>query len=186
MRRVVQTFRAVQALQHPHICPVYFLDEFPQFGQVLGMKFLDGLTLLDYRDQYVDEHGEFPVEEVVRILRPVAAALDYAHNPSVVHPEVEKPVIHRDIKPENILVSADGSSEQIVDFGLVEQVRMSVRPDGFRTIASGIRRSFKGPSINSLSVRSQLFCYGRRMLCRRFRVYRRVFDCVNQLDVRLY
>ncbi|NQV24743.1 MAG: protein kinase [Rhodopirellula sp.] len=126
MRRVVQTFRAVQALQHPHICPVYFLEEFPSFGQVLGMKFIDGLTLVDYRDQYFDEHGKFPVEELVRILRPVAEALDYAHNPSAIHPEVTKAVIHRDIKPENILIGADGRGVQIVDFGLVEQVRMSV------------------------------------------------------------
>ncbi len=89
------------------------------------MKYIDGMNLLEYRDEYIAEHGEFPVSEVERILKPVAAALDYAHQPGKVHNGV-KSVIHRDIKPENILISRDGREIQIVDFGLAAQVRMSL------------------------------------------------------------
>ncbi|MBL8890269.1 MAG: SEL1-like repeat protein [Planctomycetaceae bacterium] len=125
LRRALETFRAVQALQHPNICPVYFLQEFPRFGHVLAMKFIDGMNLLDYRDAYVNKHGSFPLSEVIRILTPVAAALDYAHRPGRVHNGVAS-VIHRDLKPENILITQDGREVQIVDFGLATQVRLSL------------------------------------------------------------
>ncbi len=46
------------------------------------MKYIDGMNLLEYRDEYIAKHGEFPVSEVERILKPVAAALDYAHQPA--------------------------------------------------------------------------------------------------------
>jgi len=126
MRRVLETFQLVHALQHPHICPLYFLQDVPPYGYVLAMKFIDGISLLEYRDRYVDRHGAFPVSEVVRVLRPVAEALDYAHDPTAIHPEIQRGVVHRDIKPENILVTPDGRGVQLVDFGLAAQVRLSI------------------------------------------------------------
>lgn len=125
MRRVVETFRAVQALQHPNICPVYALQEISPFGQVLIMKYVDGMNLMQYRDAYFKKHGEFPLKEVVRVLTPIAAALDYAHHPEKIHVGV-KGVIHRDVKPENILISRNGREIQLVDFGLAAQVRLSM------------------------------------------------------------
>ncbi|MBL8890268.1 MAG: protein kinase [Planctomycetaceae bacterium] len=144
LRRALETFRAVQALQHPNICPVYFLQEFPRFGHVLAMKFIDGMNLLDYRDAYVNKHGSFPLSEVIRILTPVAAALDYAHRPGKVHSGVAS-VIHRDLKPENILITHDGREVQIVDFGLATQVRLSLtRVSKVETDSMGTR-SYMAP-----------------------------------------
>ncbi len=126
MRRAFQTFEAVQALQHTNICPVYQLIKEGRYGPVLVMKYISGISLLDYRDAYVEQHGQFSVSQVQRVLAPVAAALDYAHRPWTIHPKLTKSVIHRDIKPENILISEDGVEIQIVDFGLAAQVRMSM------------------------------------------------------------
>jgi len=117
MARVRDTFRRVHALQHQHICPLYLLDEDPQFGWYLVMKFIDGQTLSSYRATYAARHGSFPVEQLVKVLLPVAAALDYAHG--------EK-VIHRDIKPQNILVVGEASDVQVVDFGLAAEIRTTV------------------------------------------------------------
>jgi formylglycine-generating enzyme required for sulfatase activity len=117
MARVRDTFRRVHALQHEHICPLYLLDEDPRFGWYLVMKFIDGQTLSSYRATYAALHGSFPVEQVVKVLGPVAEALDYAHGHKV---------IHRDIKPQNILVEGDADDVQVVDFGLAAEIRTTV------------------------------------------------------------
>jgi eukaryotic-like serine/threonine-protein kinase len=54
---------------------------------------------------------------VVKVLRPVAEAMDYAHRHKV---------IHRDIKPQNILVEGDADDVQVVDFGLAAEIRTTV------------------------------------------------------------
>ncbi len=48
--------------------------------------------------------------ELLRILREVAAALDYAHG---------RGVFHRDIKPANIMLASDGTVK-ICDFGIAK------------------------------------------------------------------
>ncbi len=117
MARIKVSFQRIHALQHQHICPVYLLDEDRRFGWYLVMKYIDGQTLSAYRATYVARQGEFPVEQVVKVLCPVAEALDYAH---------AQRVIHRDVKPQNILVVGDAEDVQIVDFGLAEEIRTIV------------------------------------------------------------
>jgi len=115
MARVKQTFNRVHDLQHQHICPVYLLGRDSRFGYFLVMKYLEGDTLFAYRTQR-ESHGRLTPAEVLAVLRPVAAALDYAHG---------RQIIHRDIKPQNIMLRSDGSDVQLVDFGLAAEVRSS-------------------------------------------------------------
>ncbi len=117
MARVKQTFNRVHNLQHQHICPVYLLGQDPRFGYFIVMKYLAGDTLSAYRKAYVQQHGGFPISQLIRVLAPVAQALDYAHH---------RQIIHRDIKPQNIMLDADGSDVQLVDFGLAAEIRTSV------------------------------------------------------------
>ena len=135
MARVKQTFNRVHNLQHQHICPVYLLGQDPRFGYFIVMKYLDGDTLSAYRKAYGQRNpgegrkdeskspkaslaqGALPFDEVIRLLMPVAQALDYAHG---------RQIIHRDIKPQNIMLTADGTDVQLVDFGLAAEVRTSV------------------------------------------------------------
>lgn len=117
LARVRATFKQVHALQHQHICPTYLLDEDPELGVYLVMKYLDGTTLAGYHTDLINRQGEFPLAEAVRVLRPVALALDYAHSHKL---------IHRDIKPANVMISRDGSDVQVVDFGLVAEFRTSI------------------------------------------------------------
>ena len=84
-------------LQHPNITQVY------DFGHnYVVMQVLRGGTLADRLNQPIK------LEEVVNLLLPLAAALDYAHI---------KGVIHRDIKPENIMFDQNGAVK-LVDFGI--------------------------------------------------------------------
>lgn len=115
--RVKQTFNRVHNLQHQHICPVYLLGHDARFGYFIVMKYLEGDTLSAYRKTQTQRSASLSVEALLRVLMPIAKALDYAH---------AQHIIHRDVKPQNIMLNADGSDVQLVDFGLAAEVRTSV------------------------------------------------------------
>ncbi len=117
MVRVRDTFRRIHALHHQHICPVHVLGDDPSCGYFIVMQFIEGKPLSAYCRQHTAEHGSFPVTEAVRVLAPVAAALDYAHG---------QKVVHRDIKPDNILVVDGGRDVQVIDFGLAAEIHTSM------------------------------------------------------------
>ena len=73
-------------------------------GLFLAMRLVEGSTLKDL----IGKRGLDPAR-AVRLLRPVANALDAAHAVGVVH---------RDVKPQNILVTAN-DYPYLADFGLV-------------------------------------------------------------------
>ena len=116
MNAVRESFDQVHALQHQHICPVYDLADDPDAGLYLVMKFVDGLTLGEYRRRYAEENEPMSFDHIVQILRAMAEALDYAH---------ERKVIHRDIKPQNVMISAT-DNVQIIDFGLADEIRSTM------------------------------------------------------------
>ncbi len=75
----------------------------------LVMDYIDGQTL----DDYLAEKGRLSEEEVIKVLRPIAAALDYAH---------AKGVVHRDVKPGNVMIAKDGTP-YILDFGIAREIQ---------------------------------------------------------------
>ena len=122
MQRVRQTFTKVHALQHQHICPLYGLKSDSQLGHYLVMKWLTGESLDTYLMQIDPEKNGLSPQQTLAILKPVAAALDYAH---------KQKIIHRDIKPSNIfLVLSENSTDiqdvQVIDFGLAGEIKASL------------------------------------------------------------
>ena len=112
MQRVIDTFRTIHALQHKHICPVYALEFDARHGHFLVMKYIDGQDLSCYGGTCTDTMS---MERLLKLLFPVADALDYAH---------AEMVVHRDIKPANIMVDETGDV-QIIDLGLAAQIHAS-------------------------------------------------------------
>ncbi len=125
LERLRDSFRQIQGFQHQHICPVYDLNPDERAGWYLVMKFVEGTTLSYYQHRTLNDAGKFSPARVVSILRPIASALDYAH---------QQGVIHRDIKPQNIMVSADGANPQLVDFGLAATIHRSMSRAGIGSI----------------------------------------------------
>ena len=95
-------------LTHPNIVTLRAFEE-NNGNPFLVMDYIDGQTL----DDYLAEKGKLPEADVLRILRPIAAALDYAH---------AKGVVHRDVKPGNVMIAEDGTP-YMLDFGIAREIQ---------------------------------------------------------------
>src|SRR6266550_1009457 len=103
--RFQQEARSVARLKHPNILNVF------DYGQENGITYLvlelvEGGTLTERLGNPME------LEDVVRLLRPIASALDHAHSQNI---------LHRDVKPSNILIQNDGTPV-LADFGLARMV----------------------------------------------------------------
>ena len=94
-------------LVHPNIGTLFEGGQTAEGQPYYTMEYVDGIAITAYcRDR------QLSVEQRVRLLIDVAAALSHAH---------QNLVVHRDIKPSNILVSADGRAK-LLDFGIAKLV----------------------------------------------------------------
>jgi len=96
-------------IDHPHIVTVFEAGELNE-GLFLAMRLVRGGTL---KDMIVAR--ELEGARTLRLLKPIADALDTAH---------EADLIHRDIKPQNILVGAREHA-YLADFGLTKSSNQS-------------------------------------------------------------
>jgi len=103
LKRFIREAQSAGNLSHPNIITIHDINE-DQDVMYIVMEYIAGTSLEDQ----IHSKKVFSVDEVVRLMTPVAQALDYAHS---------KGVIHRDIKPGNIIVDESGKPI-IVDFGI--------------------------------------------------------------------
>jgi len=68
----------------------------------------------------IAREGPLPEEDILRLARDMAAALDFAHRQGV---------IHRDLKPDNVLIRSDGAAV-LTDFGIARAVSGYVASTG--------------------------------------------------------
>ena len=118
-RRFLHEARAMAALTHDHIVPIYQVGE--ERGVLfLAMPFLQGETL----EARLRRIGPVPgraallMTEVLRIGREIAEGLHAAH---------ARGLIHRDVKPSNVWLDAGGDRVKILDFGLARALESDVR-----------------------------------------------------------
>ncbi len=112
--RFQQEAKVAARLKHSSIVTIY------EIGEVDGALFI-AMELAQagsLRDRLA-AMGELDVGETIKLLGPIAAALDFAHAHGI---------IHRDIKPANILLESDeygGVRPILTDFGLVKALANS-------------------------------------------------------------
>ena len=121
-REFTQRFQqeAVSAANLSHFNIVTIYDVAQESGYYyIAMEYIEGRPL----DRVIMQDGALPLARVIRILRQVADALDYAH---------QRNFIHRDIKPANILVTAEDHAV-LTDFGIVKALEGSGVTASFTT-----------------------------------------------------
>jgi serine/threonine protein kinase/formylglycine-generating enzyme required for sulfatase activity len=91
------------SLTHPNIVMIF--DE----GSLNGVHFI-AMEYLEGKDLHciLQEKGKLSVDETIKIIKPIAEALDFAHS---------KGLVHRDVKSANILVT-DSGRPVLTDFGI--------------------------------------------------------------------
>jgi eukaryotic-like serine/threonine-protein kinase len=104
LKRFEREARTTAKLTHPNIIGVIDYGEY-EGSPYLVMPYIPGGTLKQRIKQ-----GVMPWQDAVRMLIPVARALDFAH---------QQGVIHRDIKPSNILLTQAGEP-MLSDFGVAK------------------------------------------------------------------
>jgi len=157
--RWAEQIELLRSLQVPGIVPVRdgFLGPLPHFaGQLpegrtlyLVMNWVDGESL----DEWIRHRPERDPLDDLKVLLPVAAALDLMHSGRATG---GVPIVHRDIKPSNIIVTDQGSV--LVDFGLTRGL-----PDGRRLTGVVGTPGYLAPeSINagSYSAASDRYAFG--------------------------
>ncbi len=111
--RFVREAQMAAQLSHPHIVPIYAVDE--TNGIVwFAMGLVEGEPLA----KQLAEHPRPDIATVRRVLREVADGLSYAHGQGVVH---------RDIKPDNILIDAASGRALVTDFGIARAAEGDLR-----------------------------------------------------------
>jgi serine/threonine-protein kinase len=109
-QRFLREIALLTALDHPGILPLYDYGEFDGVPYFVT-TYASGGSL---RARLI-ETPFLPLDDALRILNDVAAALDYAHGHHV---------IHRDIKPENIVFDAERAL--LADFGIARALDAAV------------------------------------------------------------
>jgi class 3 adenylate cyclase/predicted Ser/Thr protein kinase len=108
LERFYREARSAGRLQHPHICPVYDVNESNGVHH-LCMAYIEGQPL----SSLTRDFARRPPREAAALVRTIALALEEAHRQGVVH---------RDLKPANVMINRRGEPV-VMDFGLAREVR---------------------------------------------------------------
>ena len=90
-------------MDHPNIVRLIDFGRMDSIGWYIQMEYIDGITL----DQFLETKPSVTTRR--KLLGQLLDALSFLH---------ERQIIHRDIKPSNILITRNGTTVKLIDFGV--------------------------------------------------------------------
>jgi serine/threonine protein kinase len=130
LKMFVEEARVVSALDHPNIAQIHDFDRDRNGEYYLVLEWVDGLTLLEWRQAYRNHGNHAPWNLTAAIGIEVLEALHAAHE----HRDETgrpAPIFHRDVTPQNVMLSNCGVAK-LTDFGLARAMdRSSITKPGF-------------------------------------------------------
>ena len=104
-QRLRKELEVLMQLQHPNVVNVAGMEHVDGLGECIVMEFVDGMTLREWLQ------GAPTRRQRNRVALELIEAVGYVHT---------KGIVHRDLKPGNIMITANGESVKLVDFGLAD------------------------------------------------------------------
>ena len=144
MARFIREARAAGKLAHPNIVTVYDVGREEDLTYIV-MQYVEGQSL----QGLIDSGKRLSPPEIDALMKPVADALDYAHNNGI---------IHRDIKPANILIDK-ARKPFLADFGVARMDTSTMTQSGTAvgTLSYMSPEQIKGHTVDR---RSDIFALG--------------------------
>ena len=159
--------RSAARLQHPNIVSVYDSD---RDGDVafLVMEYIQGDDLKHHLDRGV----RYSLEQSLKMIRDLLAALDYAHKAGIVH---------RDIKPANLLIEP-GGRVKLTDFGVA---RIQDSGEATRTQGSmvGTLKYMAPEQVQGLKIDSRADLFSVGVVLYQLLTDKRPFDGDNDFSI---
>lgn len=122
LARLHEQFDTLRTFEHPHVVSPERIIRTEDNRVLIVSRYVDGPTLSEYASQWIEAEGEFPFHLILDVLRPIASALDKAH---------DRGLAHLALSPSRIVVSrAEGV--QLHDFrsiDLIREQRVGADPD---------------------------------------------------------
>ena len=103
--RLRKELELLMQLEHPFVVTTVGLEMVEGLGYCIVMEYVEGTTLKEWLKE------KHTCKDRKRIAIQLAEAVDYIHT---------KGIVHRDLKPENIIVTKNGHSVKLIDFGLAD------------------------------------------------------------------
>ena len=129
LREFIKEANTLSELRDDRIAACYWCKRLGNMP-VLAMEYVDGMSLADYLAK--QKNGKVDESTTQELLRPIAEALDYAH---------ERGIYHRDVKPQNIIVRKQpkkiGSKlikTCLLDFGIASREQVSSPTTSFLSV----------------------------------------------------
>ncbi len=150
--------RVCSELLHPNIVQILDMDTDADDNYFIALEWVEGITLRDYLQSFIDARRPTPWRLVVAIGVEVLRGLGAAHERTGSDGE-PLPVIHRDVTPQNVLLGVDGRVK-LSDFGVS---RASDRASWTSPNVVKGKLAYMAPEIfddRPISVQSDLFSLG--------------------------